>query len=35
MYFQREGAFYGQCSEICGSGHGFMPIVVRVCSKRL
>jgi len=30
MYFQREGAFYGQCSEICGSGHGFMPIVVRV-----
>ncbi|MGZ8887716.1 MAG: hypothetical protein ACXW1A_05575 [Nitrososphaeraceae archaeon] len=22
----REGTYYGQCSEICGSGHGFMPI---------
>lgn len=30
MYFPREGTFYGQCSEICGAGHGFMPIVVRV-----
>jgi cytochrome c oxidase subunit 2 len=20
--------FYGQCSEICGVGHGFMPIQV-------
>jgi cytochrome c oxidase subunit II len=30
MSFQREGVFYGQCSEICGTGHGFMPIVVRV-----
>jgi cytochrome c oxidase subunit 2 len=25
----REGFFYGQCSEICGVWHGFMPIVVR------
>ena len=24
----REGTFYGQCSEICGFYHGFMPIVV-------
>lgn len=24
----REGMFYGQCSEICGTGHGFMPIAV-------
>jgi len=22
------GIFYGQCSEICGASHGFMPIVV-------
>jgi len=22
----REGLFYGACSEICGSEHGFMPI---------
>lgn len=24
----RPGTFYGQCSEICGVNHGFMPIVV-------
>jgi len=28
MYIDREGIFYGQCSEICGVNHGFMPIVV-------
>jgi len=28
----REGFFYGQCSEICGVWHGFMPIVVRSVS---
>lgn len=22
------GVFYGQCSEICGSGHSFIPIVI-------
>jgi len=25
----REGVFYGQCSELCGVGHGFMPIVIQ------
>ena len=25
---QRSGLFYGQCSELCGAGHGFMPITV-------
>jgi cytochrome c oxidase subunit 2 len=25
---QRAGVFYGQCSEICGVYHGFMPVVV-------
>lgn len=25
---RRPGVFYGQCSEICGIGHGFMPIMV-------
>ena len=25
---EREGTFYGQCSEICGVWHGFMPIAV-------
>lgn len=26
IYLYRMGIFYGQCSEICGIGHGFMPI---------
>jgi cytochrome c oxidase subunit 2 len=25
---KREGVYYGQCSELCGVNHGFMPIVV-------
>jgi len=29
LFIKREGFFYGQCSEICGINHGFMPIVVR------
>jgi cytochrome c oxidase subunit 2 len=28
----REGTYYGQCSELCGRDHAFMPIVVRVVS---
>nr|YP_004062181.1 cytochrome c oxidase subunit 2 [Gracilariophila oryzoides]ADR03197.1 cytochrome c oxidase subunit 2 [Gracilariophila oryzoides]APC24920.1 cytochrome c oxidase subunit 2 [Gracilariophila oryzoides] len=28
MFVKREGVYYGQCSEICGINHGFMPIVV-------
>jgi len=27
---QRPGTYYGQCSEICGVNHGFMPIMVEV-----
>ncbi len=27
-FYKREGLYYGQCSEICGINHGFMPIVV-------
>jgi cytochrome c oxidase subunit 2 len=26
----REGIYYGQCSELCGKDHAFMPIAVRV-----
>lgn len=26
---KRPGVFYGQCSELCGPGHGFMPIAVK------
>jgi cytochrome c oxidase subunit 2 len=32
MFIQREGVFYGQCSELCGANHGFMPIVVEAVS---
>ena len=28
LYIKRPGTFYGQCSEICGVNHGFMPIAV-------
>jgi len=28
LNMKRDGIFYGQCSEICGLNHGFMPIVV-------
>lgn len=30
---EREGVYYGQCSEICGTNHGYMPIAVEVVSK--
>ena len=29
---EREGTFYGQCSELCGKDHAYMPIAVRVVS---
>lgn len=28
----KEGTYYGQCSEICGINHGFMPIVIKAVS---
>nr|YP_009427769.1 cytochrome c oxidase subunit II [Godlewskia godlewskia]ASU96520.1 cytochrome c oxidase subunit 2 [Godlewskia godlewskia] len=28
FYIKYPGVFYGQCSEICGANHSFMPIVV-------
>jgi cytochrome c oxidase subunit 1 len=30
LYLNRAGTFYGQCSELCGINHSFMPIVVDV-----
>jgi cytochrome c oxidase subunit 2 len=30
----REGVYYGQCSELCGKDHAFMPITVRVVNDR-
>jgi cytochrome c oxidase subunit 2 len=29
-----EGVYRGQCAELCGMDHGFMPIVVRVTSRQ-
>ena len=31
---EREGVYYGQCSELCGKDHAFMPIMVRVVSEQ-
>nr|YP_010507209.1 cytochrome c oxidase subunit II [Amara ovata]UXF64360.1 cytochrome c oxidase subunit 2 [Amara ovata] len=28
FFMNRSGLFYGQCSEICGANHSFMPIVI-------
>jgi cytochrome c oxidase subunit 2 len=30
----KTGVFYGQCSELCGKDHAFMPIVVRVVNDQ-
>jgi len=30
----REGMYYGQCSELCGKDHAYMPIAVRVVNDR-
>lgn len=29
----KVGTYYGQCSELCGKNHGFMPIEIKVVSK--
>jgi len=34
FFAQRPGVFFGQCSEICGANHSFMPIVVEVVNVR-
>ncbi len=33
FHVRKEGLYYGQCSELCGKDHAFMPIAVRVVSK--
>jgi len=32
FFIKRPGVFYGQCSEICGANHSFMPIVIEAVS---
>jgi len=29
----REGIYYGQCSELCGTNHAFMPLAIRIVSE--
>ncbi len=33
FHAREEGVYYGQCSELCGKDHAFMPIAMRVVSK--
>ncbi len=33
MRIEKEGVYYGQCSELCGLNHAFMPIAVQGVSK--
>ncbi len=33
MQFEKTGTFYGQCNQICGINHPFMPIEIQVVSK--
>jgi cytochrome c oxidase subunit 2 len=30
---EREGVYFGQCSELCGKDHAYMPITVKVVSE--
>jgi cytochrome c oxidase subunit 2 len=30
IFIRRQGVYYGQCSELCGINHAFMPIVIDV-----
>jgi len=35
LFINRAGVYYGQCSEICGINHGFMPIVIKAVSPAI
>nr|CAC82151.1 cytochrome oxidase II [Calathus ascendens]CAC82159.1 cytochrome oxidase II [Calathus ascendens] len=35
FFMNRSGLFYGQCSEICGANHSFMPIVIESAPTNL
>jgi len=32
---EREGVYFGQCSELCGKDHAFMPITVKVVAQEV
>lgn len=33
FHAKKEGVYYGQCSELCGKDHAFMPVAVRVVKE--
>jgi cytochrome c oxidase subunit II len=33
LHIDRPGIYYGQCSELCGIRHGFMPVMIEAVSK--
>ncbi|NDE90097.1 MAG: cytochrome c oxidase subunit II [Alphaproteobacteria bacterium] len=33
LKIEKEGVYYGQCSQICGTSHAYMPIVIEAVSK--
>lgn len=33
LRIERPGLYYGQCSELCGAYHGFMPVMIEAVSK--
>jgi cytochrome c oxidase subunit 2 len=33
VHVEQEGTYYGQCSELCGTQHAYMPIMVEVVSQ--
>lgn len=33
VHVKEEGTYYGQCSELCGTAHAYMPIMVKVVSQ--
>lgn len=33
-YISRPGIYYGQCSELCGTSHAFMPIVIQAITPK-
>ena len=32
---EKEGIYFGQCSELCGKSHAYMPITVKVVSQEV
>ncbi len=33
VHINKPGTYYGQCSELCGVNHGFMPVMVKAVTK--